>query len=76
MSFTVHKSRVKTIRQGDPSFMLRDGFALVPRAMLHITPECPIRVREHINWAVQNGYLKCVSNVYSTEHLRDVLAED
>ncbi len=76
MTFTVHKSRVKTIRQGDPSFMLQDGFALVPRAMIHVLPECPQNVKEMINWAVSSGYLKCVASVYSTEHLRDVLAED
>ena len=76
MTYTLHKSRVKTIRQSDPSFMLQDGFVLVPRAMLHITPECPTNIRNQINWAIQNGYIKCVSNVYSTEHLRDVLAED
>lgn len=75
MEFVPHKSRVKTIRQGERDFTLTDGFVTYPRAMLHIIPDCPLRIREAIEFAVANGYVKCVANVYSTEHLRDKLSE-
>jgi hypothetical protein len=74
--FTQNKSRVKLIRQGDPSFMIKDGVALHPRAMLQITPDCPTNIKNHITWAYNNGYLKCAANVYDVDHLRDILAEE
>jgi len=64
------------MRQGDPSFMFQDGLTLVPRAMLEITSDCPTQIRNHIVWAFDKGYLKCMANVYTVEHLRDVLAGD
>ena len=76
MTIAFHRSRVKTIRQGDSDFTLQDGFVTYPRAMLHIAPECPTDIQNYITWAYDNGYLKCVANVYSVEHLRDVLAEE
>lgn len=76
MTFEFHKSRVKTIQPGESDFTLKDGFVTYPRAMLHITPDCPVNIRNYITWAYDEGYLKCVANVYSTEHLRDILAED
>lgn len=61
------KHDIKTIRQGEPDFQLTDGLMLYPRAMLHILPECPSNVREMINWAVSEGYVKCVAHVRGKE---------
>lgn len=61
------KHDIKEIRQGDPNFMLSDGLMLIPRAMIHITPDCPQHVRETINWASTNGYLKTVAHVQGKE---------
>jgi hypothetical protein len=66
--FTINSQReIKTVRQGDPNFMLTDGMIMYPRAMLHITPECPRTLRDEIMWAVDNGYLKCVAHVQGKE---------
>ncbi len=69
--FTVssHQSQrqIKEIRQGDPNFMLSDGFISYPRAMIHITPECPRHIAQHIEWAMLNGYLKTVAHVQGKE---------
>lgn len=67
MFSTQSKRDIKTIRQGEPGFMLDDGFVQYPRAMLHILPNCPANVRDTINWAVQNGYLKTVAHVQGKE---------
>lgn len=61
------RHEIRTIRQGDDNFHITDGLMLFPRAMLHILPECPSNVRETINWAVQNGYLKTVAHVQGKE---------
>ena len=68
--FVINTAKTRDIRQvrpGDPGFLLDDGFIQYPRAMLHILPECPQAIRDNINWAMQNGYLKCVANVQGKE---------
>lgn len=47
--------------------MLSDGFATYPRAMVHILPECPQHIRENINWALAQGWLKPVAHVQGKE---------
>lgn len=67
-SLLPYKTRdIKELRHGDPNFMLTDGMILYPRAMVHITPECPNNVRDHINWAIAEGYLKAVAFVPGKE---------
>jgi hypothetical protein len=61
------KRDIKAIRQGEDGFMLDDGLAMYPRAMLHILPDCPSDVRTTINWAITNGYLKTVAYVQGKE---------
>jgi len=64
---------IKAIRQGEPNFMIYDGMVAYPRAMIHIIPECPGRVREYLNWAISEGYIKCVAHVYGKEQTLDAL---
>lgn len=74
MSFVEHTSTIRTIRQGDEDFMLVDGFIQYPRAMLHVLPECPQRIKEQLAWAMENGYIKCVAHVHDKELVWDKLA--
>lgn len=64
---------IKTIRQGDKGFMINDGMVQYPRAMIHILPECPRNVRETLNWAISQGYVKSVAHVYGKEQTMDSL---
>lgn len=64
---------VRPIRQGDPKFMIDDGIVSYPRAMIHILPECPRNVRETLNWAISQGYVKSVAHVYGKELTMDKL---
>lgn len=61
------KHDIKEIRQGDPNFMLSDGLVMYPRAMIHILPNCPRNVRETLNWAIAQGYVKTVAHVQGKE---------
>ncbi len=67
------KKDVREIRQGDPKFHINDGMVIYPRAMLHVTPECPRNVRETLNWAMAQGYIKTVAHVYGKELTMDEL---
>lgn len=67
------KRDILTIRQGDPKFMINDGTINYPRAMIHVLPECPINIRQQIEWAVAQGYIKAVAHVYGKELTLDAL---
>lgn len=68
VSLTQFKKReIKEVRQGESGFMLYDGLIAYPRAMIHILPNCPSNVRDTINWAIAEGYLKTVAHVQGKE---------
>ena len=68
VDITSYKKRdIITVRQGEDSFTLTDGFITYPRAMLHITPECPTYIRDHINVALAQGWVKCIAHVQGKE---------
>lgn len=69
------KRDIKEVRQGEPDFMLYDGLIAYPRAMLHVLPECPQDVREMVNWALSQGYIKCVAHVQGKELTWQALTE-
>lgn len=74
--FSIQSKRdIKTVRQGEPGFMLNDGLVQYPRAMLHILPDCPSYVRTQIEWAFANGYLKTVAHVQGKELTWQTLTE-
>ena len=66
---------IKAIRQGDANFMLSDGIVSYPRAMIHILPECPHNIREMLNWAIAEGYVKTVAHVQGKELTWETLTE-
>ena len=76
MSFTSTPRQIRTIRQGDSGFMINDGMISYPRAMIHVLPECPSKVREYLQWAMENGYIKTVAHVYGKELTWEKLTND
>ena len=69
----MNRKDIKTIRQGDPSWMLTDGMISYPRAMIHVLPECPNAYRTMIEQAMSNGYIKLVAHVYGKEYTMDAM---
>lgn len=67
MSFVTTQPKVHTIRESDPRFRIHDGMVIYPRAMLHVTPDCPHHISEMISLASSKGWLKCVAHVTERE---------
>jgi len=74
MTFTQHNSIVREIREGEPDFTIVDGFVVYPRAMLHVTPGAPTNVRQTLDWAIAQGYIRCVAHVKDYELMMDRLS--
>jgi hypothetical protein len=76
MNIKFHKSKVKSIRQGDRRFMINDGFTSYPRAMIHVTPGAPTNVAQTLNWAIAQGYITTVAHVTERELMFMGLADE
>ena len=66
-------TKVKTIRQGDPKFMLDDGIVTCPRAGFEISQRCPENYRSLIQECINHGWLKPVAHVYGKELTMDAM---
>ena len=67
MTYTVYQSRVHTIRQEDPNFMIQDGLTITPRAGFEISNTCPRQYKSMIMEAIKNGWLQPVASVTERE---------
>lgn len=75
INYICPEPKVVKLERQDRGFMLEDNFARYPRATFHVTPECPARCRKIIQLAVNNGWLKPVSYIYSHEQTFNLLKE-
>jgi hypothetical protein len=73
ISYKTYKSCVRTIRNTDDNFLIKDGFTVTPRAGFEISSRCPYSYRQVIQECFQQGWLKPVANVYDYELTLDLL---
>ena len=73
MNITAHQSNIRTIRQGDPKFTIKDGFVISPRAGFEINQLCPREYKLIISECINNGWLKPVAHVYGKELTMDAM---
>lgn len=73
MNIKVKQTKIRTIRQGDPKWMLNDGVVVSPRAGFEINQMCPREYKMIITECIDRGWLKPVANVYGKELTMDAL---
>ena len=71
MGMTEYKTSLKSYRKLTPTdvdFRFRpDGIAVVSRAGIEISKNCPANIVKHIEWAVAMGYVKPVAFIPDRE---------
>ena len=67
MSFRIHSTCVRSLKQSDPGFYIRDGVVIAPRAGFEISESCPDNYRSIIVQALKVGWIKPVANVTEQE---------
>ncbi len=73
MNIVISRSKINTIKQGDPKFMLTDGMVVCPRAGFEINQHCPKEYRQIISECINNGWLQPIAHVYGKELTMDAL---
>lgn len=74
MTFTVTKTKLRTLHRGDPGFQLRDGIMTTGRASIEISTRCPNEHKWIIQQCIENGWIKPVASVYDHELAWDTLS--
>jgi hypothetical protein len=67
MTYTIHQSQIRTIRQQDPNFLIQDGLTITPRAGFEISNTCPRQYKLMIMEAIKNGWLQPIANLTERE---------
>ena len=67
MNITAHQGQIRTLRQDDPRFIIKDKFVVSPRAGFEISQDCPRSHRLVILEAIKNEWLLPIANITERE---------
>jgi len=67
MNITAHQSQIRTLKPGDPNFVITDGVVQANRARLEISQRCPENYKDLILECIRHGWLKPVANITERE---------
>jgi hypothetical protein len=70
--FTVAKSNIRTIRPGDPKFLLNDTFTVCQRASIEISKDCPTGDANILKKAKEQAKLNELTARRAPEAFREV----
>ena len=73
--FSVAKTKIKTIRPGDPDFTIVDGFMMADRAGFEISNNMPYEYKLIIYECLKNKWLKPISYIKESEYVWEKLGE-
>jgi hypothetical protein len=73
MKFVQQVSKIQTVRQEDPKFVIYDGLMQAPRAGFEISQRCPEEYKMIINECILRGWIKPIAHVYGKELTMDAL---
>jgi hypothetical protein len=67
MSYTIHKSKIRTLKPDDPRFIIKDKLVVSPRAGFEFSADCPRSHRLVIMEAIKNQWLLPIANITERE---------
>jgi hypothetical protein len=67
MTYTIHQSQIRTIRQEDPNFTIQDGVTIASRAGFEISNTCPRQYKLIIAECINKGWLQPIANLTERE---------
>ena len=65
--FKSEPSKLRTIKKGDPKWIITDGLVASPRAGFEISNDCPNQYKDIISICINMGWLKPIAFVKDNE---------
>ena len=69
MTYTIHRSSIKSLRPGDPHFSISDGLVITSRAGFEISNNCPAEYKSIFITAINAGWIKPIAHVTDEEYM-------
>jgi hypothetical protein len=69
MNIKSHHSQIRTIKPGDPNFVITAGLTQAHRAGIEISQRCPENYKDLILECIRHGWLKPIANVTEREFI-------
>ena len=76
MTFSTHRSQIRTIKQDDARFRIIDKFITCGRAGFEISKQCPREYRLILSECVDRGWIKPVAYMTERELIISGLSND
>jgi hypothetical protein len=67
MTYIVHQGQIRTLKPGDPNFVIPDGYTQTGRAGIEISQRCPRNYASLIAECINQGWIKPVAHVTERE---------
>jgi hypothetical protein len=67
MTYTTHQSQIRTLKPGDPNFVITDGLVQANRAGIEISQRCPSNYASLIAECINHGWIKPIAHVTERE---------
>ena len=73
MTYLAGTCTIRTVRPGDPAFVVVDGMIMSTRAGFELSPDCPAKHRAVIREAIENAWLLPVAYMKDSELVWETL---
>lgn len=73
MYITHSDTKFVELKQGDEGFMMTEGFTLVPRASVNISPFCPESTKRMLQQAFADGHFTLIAYVKEKDYMWETL---
>lgn len=67
MDITFNETQIRTLRPGDPNFIITDKIITSPRASLEVSKDCPYNHLQIIQTCINRGWIKPVAHITERE---------
>jgi hypothetical protein len=67
MKVSALKTSVRTIKKGNPNFLINDGIFVTPRAGFEINDNCPMEYRKMLMKALTSNWIEPVAYMHEKE---------
>jgi hypothetical protein len=66
---------IKTVKQGDKDWYIKNQFTIAPRAGFEISTKCPSEYRMILSKCIDNGWVKPIAYMKESEYVWEQLQE-
>jgi len=73
MPIPKNPKKFKTLRPGDPGFMMDNGVLIAPRAGMEIAKDCPKEYMSIIVKCIRHGWVNPVAHMKESEYTWELL---